>query len=100
MSCFCLQYYGSLDQLKSQCRDAGDCHHRPHNYDGTCAPASAAECSHTLASPLPDLQAIRRSQFPSSSPLQSDARAYVSVAEHERHVFVGDIRVTTFHTHP
>jgi hypothetical protein len=38
-----LQYYGSLDQLKSQCRDAGDCHHRPHNYDGTCAPASARQ---------------------------------------------------------
>jgi hypothetical protein len=34
-----------------------------------------------------------------SSPLQSDARAYASVAEHEGHVFVGDIRVTTFHTH-
>jgi hypothetical protein len=49
--------------------------------------------------PLHDLQAIRRSQFPSSSPLQSDARAYASVAEHERHVFVGEVRVTTFHTH-
>jgi hypothetical protein len=26
-------------------------------------------------------------------------RAYASVAEHERHVFVGDVRVTTFRTH-
>ena len=38
-----LQYYGSLDQFKNQCRDAGDCHHRPHNYDGTCAPAPARQ---------------------------------------------------------
>ena len=57
-----LQYYGSLDQLKNQCRDAGDCHHRPHNYDGTCAPASARQslrmCSHclfTICKPSDDL---------------------------------------------
>jgi hypothetical protein len=36
--------------------------------------------------------------FHLASLLQSDARAYGSVAEHERCVFVGDIRVTTFHT--
>jgi len=58
-----------------------------------------AESSHTIVLPLHNLQAIRRSQFPPSSPLQSHARAYASVAEYEGHVFVGDVRVTTFHTH-
>jgi hypothetical protein len=95
-----LQHYASLDQLKNQCRDAGDCHHRPDNDDGTLsAGVGTAESSHALVLPLHDLQPIRRSQFPSSSPLQSDAHAYASVAEHERHVFVGDVRVTTFHIH-
>jgi hypothetical protein len=63
-----------------------------------CACVGTEESSHALVLPLHDLQAIRRLQFPSNSPLQSDARAYASVAEHERHVFVGDVRVTTFHT--
>jgi hypothetical protein len=38
-----LQDYVSLNQLKSQCRDAGDCHHCPRNYDLACAPASARQ---------------------------------------------------------
>jgi len=57
-----LQGCGSLDQLKNQCRDAGDCHHRPHNYDGTCAPASARQslrirsyCLFTICKPSNDL---------------------------------------------
>ena len=57
-----LQYYGSLDQLKNQCRDAGECHHCPHNYNGACAPASAREslrmrscCLFTICKPSDDL---------------------------------------------
>ena len=57
-----VQCNGSLDQLKNQCRDAGDCHHRPHNYDGTCAPASARQslrmrsyCLFTICKPSDDL---------------------------------------------
>jgi hypothetical protein len=57
-----LQYYGPLDQLKNQCGDAGDCHHRPHNYDGTCAPASTRQslrigsyCLFTICKPSDDL---------------------------------------------
>ena len=84
MSCF-VQCSGSLDQLKSRCRDAGE-------QQRLCDSVGTEESSHTLVLPLHDLQAIRRSQFPSSSPLQSDVRACASVAEHERHVFVGDIR--------
>jgi hypothetical protein len=84
MSCF-VQCSGSLDQLKSRCRDAGE-------QRRLCDSVGTEESSHTLVLPLHDLQAIRRSQFPSSSPLQSDVRACASVAEHERHVFVGDIR--------
>jgi hypothetical protein len=94
------QYCGSLDQLKNQCRDAGDCHHRPHNYDGTRAPASARQslrigsyCLFSIGKPPDDLS------FHLVPPLQSDARAYASVADHERYVFVGDVRVTTFHTY-
>ena len=56
------QYYGSLDQLKNPCRDAGDCHHRPDNYDGICAPASARRslrmrsyCLFTICKPSDDL---------------------------------------------
>ena len=57
-----LQHYASLDQLKNQCRDAGDCHHRPDNYDGICAPASARRslrmrsyCLFTICKPSDDL---------------------------------------------
>jgi hypothetical protein len=58
-----------------------------------------AESSHALVLPLRDRQAIPRSEFPSRSPLQSNARAYASVAQCERHVFVGEVSVTTFHTY-
>jgi hypothetical protein len=54
-----LQYDGSLDQLKNQCRDAGDCHHHP---DGTGAPALARQslrmrsyCLFTIGKPFDDL---------------------------------------------
>lgn len=68
---------------------------RRHSCAGVCTAAS----SHALALPLRDLQAIRRSQFPSNSPLQSDARVCANVAEHEHHVFVSEVCVTTFHIH-
>jgi hypothetical protein len=99
MSCFLLQCYGSLDQLKNQCRDAGDCDHRPHNYNGACAPVSARKslCTRscrlfTICKPSDDLSfhLVHRC---------NQMRAYASMAERERHVFAGDVPVTTFHTH-
>src|ERR1700746_1153449 len=45
-----LQYHAPLDQLKNQCRDGGDCSHRPHNYNGTRAASLVQQCR--LALPL------------------------------------------------
>jgi hypothetical protein len=58
-----LLQYGPLDQLKDQCRKAGDCQHRARNYDGTPAPASARQslrirsyCLITICKPSNDLR--------------------------------------------
>jgi hypothetical protein len=57
-----LQDYGALDQLKNQCRDTSDSHHRPHNHDGTSALASVRQsfrmrshCLLTIRKPSDDL---------------------------------------------
>ena len=63
MSCFCYSTTVRSTNSKNQCRDAGDdCHHRSHNYDGTCAPASTRQslrirsyCLFTICEPSDDL---------------------------------------------
>jgi hypothetical protein len=59
---FLLQYRNSLYQLENQCRDACDCHHRPHNYHRTCAAALVPQtlrtrsyCLFTICEPSDNL---------------------------------------------
>jgi hypothetical protein len=71
---------------------------RSANSKGSAAipTTAAAQSSHTLASSVHDLPSR-----PADLRLvhrRNQRRAYESVPEQERYVFVDDLRVTTFHT--